>query len=232
MNLPPYDIRRSKRAKRVRISIKGERVELVLPPHVPERLGLAFLESKREWILKSMAALKKRGCLLKSQGVEAGNLIQYAGYWLPIERTWAPLGAAPLLRLDENVFQLSAHPNTPKPDLIKCIERWLADETLERLKSVVSSFVDQGAPRPTSIRLGRNKRAWGSCGPTGVLRIHWRLIQAPVRVFDYVVVHELCHLKHPHHQSSFWSEVENWLPDYSDRHQGLKNWERGERTVS
>jgi len=232
MMLPPYEIRRSRRAKKIRIAVKGECVELVLPIHVPERIGLAFMEEKREWILKSMEHLQKRDRLLQKQGVEQGDVIQWRGDWLPIQRTPAPLRAPPLLRLTEDCFQLSAHPEADEESLRSCIADWLADQTLKRVKEVVYRYVERGAPKPNSIRLGRNRRAWGSCGSTGVLRIHWRLIQAPPFAFEYVVVHEICHLIHPHHKSSFWQEVKGWMPDYSVRQSELKSWESGLRTVS
>jgi len=74
------------------------------------------------------------------------------------------------------------------------------------------------------IRIGGQRTVWGSCSPRGTLSFNWRLVLAPVEVLDYVVVHELCHLRVPNHSRRFWALVEQhrphwrlqrgWLRDY------------------
>ena len=56
---------------------------------------------------------------------------------------------------------------------------------------------------------------WGSCSADGTLNFHWRAAQLPPRIIDYIVVHELAHLKVPDHSTPFWREVEKALPDYA-----------------
>ncbi len=74
------------------------------------------------------------------------------------------------------------------------------------------------------IRIGGQRTLWGSCSPRGTLSFNWRLVLAPLEVLDYVVVHELCHLRVPNHSRGFWALVErhrqhwrqerDWLRDY------------------
>lgn len=64
------------------------------------------------------------------------------------------------------------------------------------------------------------KTLWGSCGKGGTLRLERKLIRAPKPVLEYVVVHEICHLRHRDHSEEFWALVKKLLPDYKDR----KNW--------
>jgi predicted metal-dependent hydrolase len=64
-------------------------------------------------------------------------------------------------------------------------------------------------------------RRWGSCGPDGTVRLNWRLILLEPRLAEYVVVHELAHLRHRHHQAPFWQEVSRLMPDYLDRRREL-----------
>ena len=70
---------------------------------------------------------------------------------------------------------------------------------------------------------------WGSCGKSGRLFFHWATILLPVRIVEYVVVHELVHLREPNHTPDFWRRVERAMPDYDDR----KSWlaEHGGRYV-
>ncbi len=76
--------------------------------------------------------------------------------------------------------------------------------------------------RVNQIRIKDQKTRWGSCSSKNNLNFSWRLIMAPERVLDYVVVHELCHLTHMNHGKEFWALVESVMPDYKD----CKKWLR------
>jgi len=77
---------------------------------------------------------------------------------------------------------------------------------------------------PKKISLRKQKTLWGSCTHEGHIQLNWKLIAAPLSVIDYVIVHELAHLKHPNHSKRFWAEVEKFCPDY----RVLRKWLRKE----
>ena len=72
------------------------------------------------------------------------------------------------------------------------------------------------------IRIGGQRTLWGSCSPRGTLSFNWRLVLAPAEVLDYVVVHELCHLRVPNHSGRFWALVEERRPHWREQ----RNWLR------
>ena len=75
-------------------------------------------------------------------------------------------------------------------------------------------------PGPLAVReLGYH---WASCGPSGSLNFHWKVMMAPSTVIDYVVAHELCHLKHRDHSIAFWNEVDKVMPDFRERKEWLR----------
>jgi predicted metal-dependent hydrolase len=75
---------------------------------------------------------------------------------------------------------------------------------------------------PGTIRIKEQKTMWGSCSGRGNINYNWRLIMAPIDILDYVVVHELCHLKHKNHSKEFWNLVESIFPDYSQNRKWLR----------
>ena len=78
-----------------------------------------------------------------------------------------------------------------------------------------------GGPMPRVVIANQQKR-WGSCDQNGTIRLNWRIIQAPMRLVDYVVVHELVHLRHRGHGRDYWQAVGRVMPDYERRREDLK----------
>lgn len=91
-----------------------------------------------------------------------------------------------------------------------------------KLQERVDFFAQRESLAYKQVRIGDAKTRWGSCGPTGNLNFSWRLILAPPSVLDYVVVHELAHLKHRNHSAAFWAEVERMLPDWKKERTWLR----------
>lgn len=83
-------------------------------------------------------------------------------------------------------------------------------------------------PAPSTRRLvprviiADQQKRWGSCNARGTIRLNWRIIQAPMRLVDYVVLHELVHLRHRGHARDYWQGVGKVMPDYERRREDLR----------
>jgi predicted metal-dependent hydrolase len=106
-------------------------------------------------------------------------------------------------------------------DLWPRLVTWYAERAWMRLQERVSYFGACMGLAAGPIELKGWKRRWGECHPDGTLKFNWRLILLPTEIIDYVVVHELAHLKVPGHNPSFWGVVAKVLPDYAARRQWL-----------
>ena len=75
---------------------------------------------------------------------------------------------------------------------------------------------------PKSVRVLDLKNRWASCSAGGHLNFHWKCMMAPTTILDYIVVHELAHLRYPNHTAAFWNEVDKVMPDYRERKEWLR----------
>ena len=115
---------------------------------------------------------------------------------------------------------------TIKPDVRRGIQRWYMAEAAKEIHSRCMWFSMMTGYSPTSVRITDARQRWGSCNHRGGLNFSWRLIQAPLEIVDYVIVHELVHLRQPDHSRKFWAKVEALMPDYERRRKWLRENER------
>jgi predicted metal-dependent hydrolase len=106
-------------------------------------------------------------------------------------------------------------------DLWPHLTAWYREEAFRLLRARVSHWGARMGLAPGPVALKEWKRRWGECHPDGTLKFNWRLILCPPAVIDYVVVHELAHLKVAGHNPRFWGQVAKVLPDYADHHRWL-----------
>jgi len=102
------------------------------------------------------------------------------------------------------------------------IENWYRAQALEHITQRVGYWAQITGLKYRSIRINSATTRWGSCGYKDGLNFTWRLIMAPARVVDYVVIHELMHLKQKNHSRKYWAEVAKVMPDYRQDERWLK----------
>ncbi|MBF0511209.1 MAG: M48 family metallopeptidase [Candidatus Omnitrophica bacterium] len=102
------------------------------------------------------------------------------------------------------------------------LTNWYKTQAYEHICQQVEYYAHITALTYRSIKVNDAKTRWGSCGALDTLNFTWRLIMAPPRVIDYVVVHELMHLKQKNHSRHFWKEVSSIIPDYKQDQAWLK----------
>ena len=101
--------------------------------------------------------------------------------------------------------------------------RWYRERAADRLTRRVERWAEHLSDRaPTRVLIRAQRRRWGSCGPDGTLRLNWRIVMASPDLIDYVIVHELLHLRIRTHSVRFWTEMARAIPDYQDRRARLK----------
>lgn len=109
----------------------------------------------------------------------------------------------------------------PKEELSKEEQKRLRMLAKELLPPLTEAWASRMGVRPKGIRITSAKTRYGSCSAKGNLCFSLYLMRSPAEAVEYVVVHELCHLKHLNHSKVFWEEVARYLPDYNDRKKKL-----------
>ncbi len=105
----------------------------------------------------------------------------------------------------------------------KQLEQFFKKEIQHRVADKLSAFGQQTNLIPNSVKIRQYKARWGSCNNRGEVSFNYLLMMVPDWVFDYVIVHELCHLQHLNHSTNFWQLVASFYPNYREAKQWLKN---------
>lgn len=107
-------------------------------------------------------------------------------------------------------------------EAVKHLELWLREKAREAICERAEEYSKLIGVCYSNIRIKDTKTRWGSCSSKGNLNFSWRIIMAPVVVMDYIIIHELCHLRHMNHSKEYWKTVEQYMPDYKQYKEWLK----------
>jgi predicted metal-dependent hydrolase len=200
----------SPRRKSIALMVTAEgRVVVTMPRGTSQENLARALEKHGAWIERKVAERKAAWGQLKTG--EAYFLGQ------PLQLT--------VLRGEQGAVTLNGKeirlPLPEKADLWSRLVAWYAERAFGLLRERVSLFEARMGLTAGPVALKEWKRRWGECHPDGKLKFNWRLILLPLEIIDYVVVHELAHLKVPGHNPRFWGVVATILPDYTARRQWL-----------
>ena len=190
----PIEVRRNKRARRLtmRLARDGSAVRLTLPPWAPTGDAIAFAHAKAAWLADQLDKLP-RACPPRP-----GGWLGYRGADLHV--VWDK--AAPRRPvLDEAAGAIRI--GGPLDAMPGRLGRWLEQQALAISAQDLADYAERaGVPLP-ELRLSRAKSRWGSCSGKQVVRINWRLVQAPDHVRRSVIAHEVAHLVHFDHSPAF-----------------------------
>jgi predicted metal-dependent hydrolase len=173
-----------------------------------------FAERNIKWLEEQLQRLATRPSRPKEWTI--GTEILFRGGTIKLESEIN--GQSGTIRLGDEVVRIS----NPGGDLRPAIERhlWkLATGELPR-RVLELAAAHQLVVHRVTIRNQRSR--WGSCSRRGTISLNWRLTQSPSFVQDYIILHELCHLRHMNHSSTFWREVQRVCPDFQTAERWLK----------
>ncbi len=208
MNEISYTVRRSDRARRIRVTVDASRgVEVVLPRRAAEREAAAAVTELRPWITRRLAEVDSQRAAVAARG----NTVPYLGQTLTLQ----PQPGRTRAHRDGDALLVPAEPDAQRLAIERWYRRTARDEIARRLEVIGARY--------TQLTIRGQKTRWGSCTRAGALSFNWRLLLAPEAVLDYVIWHEVCHLEVMDHSPRYWALVASRCPGYREQLRWLRH---------
>lgn len=211
-----YEVRRGKRQKTVAIAVEADgAVVLRAPPDIPVSKLDTIVHRKARWIVDRRKKTSDRPPPLTERQLVSGETFLYLGrqYRLKVRR-----GTAGVRLEGGHLVAEVPYPSNVRDALVK----WYRAHAARRLPEMVAEWAPAVGVDLPEVLIRDQRKRWGSCDDRGVLRLNWRIIQAPRKLAEYVIVHELVHLVHREHSRSYWSSLGRVMPDYDWRREELR----------
>jgi len=204
-----YTVRRSTRARRVRVAVAPSgAVEVVLPRRASERQAADAMVELRPWIERRLAEAANARAAVAARG----PTVPYLG---------APLAVVPepgRTRVHRRGDALLV----PTGDAREALERWYRRAARAEIVPRADRAAAAAGAEVRGVSIRNQRTRWGSCSSTGALSLNWRLLLAPEPVLDYVIWHEVCHLRVLDHSARFWALLEHHCPGYREPRRWLR----------
>ena len=199
----PALVRFSARRKTLALKVVEGQVVVYAPTSTPQRTIDAFLQRTQSWIQKQQSKQRKQ------QADVANKTYTLDGQFMYLGRSYT-------------LAQLLAEDIDTDQPLQTQLIHWFQQQAKRLLEQKTQAMAARICQSYHGIRLGYYRSKWGSCNSKRVLSYNWAIVQAPEAVMDYLVAHEVSHLKHMNHSAHFWALVEKLCPDY----QAHRTWLR------
>ena len=214
-----YEVSRSS-ARRTSSIYIDEKAKMSI--HVPYRASdeyiRKFILEKSSWIEKCIKQARANQAIIQQKKFDSGGQFLFLGKKYPLDVIEQPIKR---LKIDFDGLKWIVL----LPDSIEDKERekkikekllqWYRTQAEEVIGGRIFHYSRIMNLTPKKIAIRTQKRMWGCCDYNKqLIHINWQIILSPIKVVDYVVIHELCHLVHPNHGKRFWAKVEKFIPDY------------------
>ena len=217
------------RSLRVQVKPDGE-VLLSTGMTLAHKHLLKFLQDSWPWVVKTLAKAEQRRAQFPVLQYRQGEELLVLG--LSRQLHFCPShNQASRIRLKDKILSIEIAkplwsnflPQVGHPEWREPIRRFYEREGRKLLASRVQLFALQMSLQPSGLSFRCQRTRWGSCSSQGRISLNWRLLAAPLAVLDYVVIHELAHLRFPNHSARFWNLVAEYCPNYENHNRWLRD---------
>jgi predicted metal-dependent hydrolase len=218
-----YTLRRSFKARRVRLEVRQQTgLEVIVPRSYPISRLPEILKSKARWISRNLQRFSHAHSLSTRKELRSGDTVPYLGQDLQLVQQ--ENHASDSIVLEGN--KLAVRPNLFNNGLLElALEEWYRTEAAKLINEKTTKLSSQMGISYKRIVIRGQRTRWGSCSHKKNLSFNWKLIMAPEPVVEYVIIHELIHLKEMNHSKRFWELVAQYCPGWWEHKKWLKQHE-------
>lgn len=209
-----YELRRSTEASEPRIDVDIHGVTVVLPERA-ESQPTELLRENAPWVLEKRRVYQKYREEAPERTFEAGETFPYLGepHELVVEPRQSHAVANQTIRLRQSAVEQSS--------IKQVLQNFYRSRARQHFADRADQYASQMGVEYEQIEVRNQRTKWGSCSTSGTLGLNWRLMMASPEVIDYIVVHELAHLRESNHTQAFWDIVAEYIPDYPEHAEWL-----------
>lgn len=220
-HLVAYELRRARR-RSIGFVIGAEGLTVSAPRWVGLGDVEAALREKASWILRKLHEQRERSRRLDEARVDwrDGTVIPFLGEKVTLRLD--PLATGAVLNADSGRLHLGLPQGASAEQIRDGVQSWLQRQARRIFEERCQLFAARLGVRMTRLSLSSAATRWGSASADGSIRLNWRLVHFAVPVIDYVVTHELAHLREMNHSAAFWGVVRSVLPDYEQARGALR----------
>ena len=215
-----YPIRRSDRARRARINVSPDGVEVVVPRRMALRHVTPFVEEKRPWIERTLRRMREAEEAAAVRLCDGGS-VPYLGRSLGLRVHVQPGRVRSFVSMKGDTLTVSV--GAPGVVAVReALESWFRRRARLEVQPRLDAACLRAGERYTRLSIRAQRTRWASCSSKGAMSFNWRLLLAPPEILDYVVEHEVAHLSVLDHSPRFWRLVESRVPAYREHERWLR----------
>jgi predicted metal-dependent hydrolase len=205
-----YTLKRSSKRRSIGLRIDAQGLTVSLPTRASEQWLHQVLQDKAAWVVDKLLTWEER----KPQQIlwQDGAPLDYLGDLLTLHVERGSF-VAPAQRRGEQLCVFITEKGTER-NIARDVKCWYEEQGLQLYTDRTAHYAPLLGVVPARIKLSTAKTQWGCCTSDGTVRLNSQLIKLPLRLIDYVVVHELAHLREMNHSPRFWAVVASACPDY------------------
>lgn len=218
-----YNLKRTGR-RTISIMIKNTGQIIVA---CPIKTPLAYIEKllyeKEGWIVQKLAEIREKPVAGIEKSFDNGEVFYYLGRPYNLKIVENSITKKPKVIFEEKRMVLEIPGIADRDNIKSFLKGWYISKARELLEQRISLYSPAVEVSPKRVAIRGQKTRWGSCSTKGNINLNWKLIMSPLKVIDYVVIHELCHMREMNHSEKFWKNVQSIMPDYKVYKKWLKD---------
>ena len=218
-----YSIIRKPRLKHTYIQVDSKGVIVKANSRVGESEIEALVLKKSAWILKHLQSFKNRA---KESKIETGSRIYYLGksYYTKVIKEESREDIE--VKFSYAKFVIKSPKEISDDMLYQAIDRFYKEKAVEKIMPLVDKWSSRMDLIPGRVTFRKARKRWGSCSYKNSISLNYHLMKLPTPCIEYVIIHELAHIRHKNHSAEFWALVAKYMPRYKEVEKQIKEYEK------